>query len=385
MKPRKKRLKAKEPVRLRYKELSHGNKSLYLDFYDSGRRSYEFLKLYLVPEDGPEARRQNAETIKAANSIKSRRIIEINNGKAGIRTSENKANVSLSRLIDSYECDRRGKCAKKTMDKISHFRNALSDFDTGVEIGKIDEEYCLRLIAFLRQKPNARYSSEKGRTLSECTVRNYFSVFCSIMNYAVRKGWIASNPVTRLDSTDKPGREESRRCFLTIEEVKILINTSTRHSETKRAFLFSCFCGLRQSDVRHLCWENIEQNNGKTYANIIVRKTRSRLYLPLNRQATAFLPERPSDCRGDEKVFKLPSPNSLGRHLAEWAEDAGINKHITFHVARHTFATSSLTLGADLYTTSKLLGHSNITTTQVYAKIINEKKDEAVALFNKVF
>lgn len=74
---------------------------------------------------------------------------------------------------------------------------------------------------------------------------------------------------------------------------------------------------------------------------------------------------------------------SLGRTneiLSRWAQAAGINKHITFHVARHTHATMMITLGADLYTVSKLLGHTNIQTTQIYAKIVDETKSKAIDL-----
>ena len=69
----------------------------------------------------------------------------------------------------------------------------------------------------------------------------------------------------------------------------------------------------------------------------------------------------------------------------EWAKAAGIKKNISFHTARHTFATMMLTLGADIYTTSKLLGHSRISTTEIYAKIVDKKKDEAMGLIDKFF
>ena len=71
--------------------------------------------------------------------------------------------------------------------------------------------------------------------------------------------------------------------------------------------------------------------------------------------------------------------------VKDWAKAAGIEKYVTFHTARHSFATMMLTLGADIYTTSKLLGHSKIQTTEIYAKIIDKKKDEAMGLIDKFF
>ena len=79
-------------------------------------------------------------------------------------------------------------------------------------------------------------------------------------------------------------------------------------------------------------------------------------------------------------IFKIPSQSQLGRVLKQWCKDAGIDKRISFHTARHTFATLALTQGVDLYTVSKLLGHKTIQATQIYAKIIDEKKKAAMEL-----
>jgi site-specific recombinase XerD len=76
----------------------------------------------------------------------------------------------------------------------------------------------------------------------------------------------------------------------------------------------------------------------------------------------------------------LTHEGTINNILQKWAKAAGVTKHISFHVARHTHATMMLTLGADLYTVSKLLGHKNIATTQIYAKIVDKKKEEAISL-----
>ena len=89
----KKPAKVKEPIRLRMKELANGNKSLYLDIYRDGKRTYEYLKMYLIPETDHNARRQNETTMAAANAIKSKRIIQLTNGEAGIETRELDGNL----------------------------------------------------------------------------------------------------------------------------------------------------------------------------------------------------------------------------------------------------------------------------------------------------
>ena len=89
----------KEPIRLRMKELANGNKSLYLDIYRDGKRTYEYLKMYLIPETDHNARRQNETTMAAANAIKSKRIIQMTNGEAGI---ENREKVFLLNWMETY-------------------------------------------------------------------------------------------------------------------------------------------------------------------------------------------------------------------------------------------------------------------------------------------
>ena len=105
------------------------------------------------------------------------------------------------------------------------------------------------------------------------------------------------------------------------------------------------------------------------------KKTGGLEYLDLNSQAADMLGERGMP---DSYVFpNLGSIQSARISIAAWVRSAGINKHITFHCAVHTFAVMMLDLGVDLYTVSKLLGHKNIETTQVYAKVLDKNKQLA--------
>ena len=165
--------------------------------------------------------------------------------------------------------------------------------------------------------------------------------------------------------------------------MKRLIVTPCRNRELKAAFLFSCFCGLRISDLESLCWKHIIKNNGKWQVEITQFKTGVQLYLPLNMNARKWLPEQ-SGATPDTPVF--PKLNrGYKAVLCDWVKEAGIYKHVCFHTSRHTFATLALTAGVDIYTTSQLLGHTTIRHTQRYAKIINSKKDDAVSLLDNAF
>ena len=116
----------------------------------------------------------------------------------------------------------------------------------------------------------------------------------------------------------------------------------------------------------------------------VQKKTSGLEYLDLSPQASQMLRER--NRVGDFVFYDLPNHlSSVNAALKRWAWEAGINKNISFHTARHTFATMLLTLDVDLYTVSKLLGHKDIKTTQIYAKIIDKKKQDAVNKIPQLF
>ena len=124
--------------------------------------------------------------------------------------------------------------------------------------------------------------------------------------------------------------------------------------------------------------------DGKTlYVHVFMQKTQKPLNVPLSGEALKVLEEKENP---DEPIFKLPtSVATINYHIKKWVKNGHIDKTISFHCSRHTFATMMLTLGADLYTTSKLLGHANVTTTQIYSKIIDKKKVETVNLVDNLF
>lgn len=372
----KKAIKVKEPIRLREKVLNNGNRSLYLDIYRNGQRKYEFLKMYLIPESDSTAKERNKQTLLAANAIKAQRIIELTNNEAGIVT-KGRGIVPLADWMD--ECVRRAErngCSPCTLSLKREFAKKVIEFQSDVRLCDIDKEFCINFINFLR---NAR--KHNGEKYSAKTIFVYTAELKAVLNEAVREDLIVKNPMSLLSSVEKPREPSSTREFLTAEELERLKATPCKYKEVKDAFLFSCYCGLRLSDVENLRWSNLEKNdNGKVQVALIQEKTKqpNRIQLP-----TYALSCLPADRKGNELIFNLPSRPVLTRAIKNWAENAGITKNVSFHIARHTFATSLLTMGADLYTTSKLLGHTKITTTQIYAKIVDAKKEEAMSLFDK--
>lgn len=375
----KKPAKVKEPIRLRMKELANGSKSLYLDIYRDGKRSYEYLKMYIIPETDDNARRQNAATMTAANTIKSRRIIELTNGEAGIKRADNQETVLLLDWMNTY-MENQQKRGKKDGHQIKVAIQILKDYaGERVRMEQVDKAFCQGYIDYLLTEYRPQ-----GKPVSRFTAQNYYRVLNGALNAAVRADVIKLNPFTKIGNSDKIRRPESKREYMTIEELRALIATPMKNEAVKRAYLFSCFCGLRISDIIGLKWGNVYADNGQYRLEVVMQKTKEPIYLPLSPEALRWMPEQ-GEKRAEDAVFDLPSVTHINILLKPWAKAAGIDKKFSFHTARHTFATMMLTLGADLYTTSKLLGHTDVKMTQVYAKIINRKKDEAVNLVNGLF
>ena len=370
----------KEPVRLREKELANGVRSLYLDIYVNGRRSYEFLKLYLIPETNPQAKVQNENTMRAANTIKLNRILEITNNKAGLKNTSIRAKTLLKDWMETFRQAQEQK-GVKDQKLIHNTVHALTAYNINVAMRDVNRDYIIGLTNFLRND----YRSPRGKKLKDYSVINYLGCLRNALNMAVREDVIAENPIMKLSAQDKVKAPESQREFLTIEEVQQLEATDSPYPHIKQAFLFACYTGLRCSDVRSITWGKIVKDGEKHRLHTVMFKTKRPFYIPLSKRAMQWMPER-GDKTDDDLIFEnIPVQVNTKLYLQPWLDKAGITKPITFHCSRHTFGTMMLTLGADIYTTSKLMGHTKVEVTQIYAKIINKKKDDAVSLIDQAF
>lgn len=377
-----KKTKLKEPVKVRTKKLADGSESYYLDIYVDGKRQYEFLKLYRLPEINARIKEQNRATLAAVETIKSKRIIELTNNKAGLKNTSGRSKMLLTDWMRTFyeEQKRRGVRGVKLLGTVS---NLISIYigKNKVRMGDIDKDFCVAFIRWLQ----SGYKTTWGNPLSPKSMSDYVGYFSTALNAAVRADIIPENPFMSLTPTERIKVPESKREFLTVDEIKTLIVTKCPREDVKRAYLFACYCGLRLSDVYALRWCDISKDGEQWRTSVVMKKTTTPIFLPLSLQAMKWLPER-GDAPDNGKVFDglIAEPN-INKVLAKWTKAAGITKKITYHTSRHTFATMMLTLGADLYTTSKLLGHSNVKTTQIYAKIVDSKKVEAVNLVDSVF
>ena len=379
----------KEPVKIRLKELKSGNKSIYLDCYVNGVREYKFLNLYLRPEVTREDKKWNKEQMQLANAIKAQYIIDIQNGEFGFKDRNRTRKLNFISYCEDmaaqYEAKGQTSCAVLMRSAILRMVRYKGK---NISFNHVTKEFLIGYIEFLNSETrdfdkDCKDADRKPKPLSEVYKEALFARIMVALNQAERDGIIIKNPGKDIDRKLKPHSEQKSRCFLTLEEVKKIIDQNYRpKNDVKPAFLFCCFSGLRFSDVYKMKWGEITMSqDGNVQLETTMKKTGKTIWVPLSDNALRWLPER-GDASDDERVFaNLPDQASnADSRLKTLISHAGITKHVTFHVARHTFATLTLQYGADLYTVSKLLGHSNIRTTQIYAKIVDESKRRAVNL-----
>lgn len=383
----------KEPVKLRYKALKDGNQSIYLDCYVNGIREYKFLSLYLRPETSRENKLWNREQLRLANAIKAQYIIDIQNGEYGFKDRNRSRKLNFitycEEMAAEYEANGQNSCAVLMRSAIKR----MTDYKgKNITFNHIDKDFLIGFIEYLNSDIRdfdkaAKDKNRKPKPLSNVYKEALFARIMVALNKAERDGIILKNPGKDIDRKLKPHSEQKTRCYLTLEEIQRIIETEYKpDNDIKPAFLFCCFSGLRYSDVSKLTWKEITvSQDGYAQIETTMQKTGKSITIPLSDNALKWLPEREGSLPESRIFYKLPDQvNNADVRLRTLIKKAGISKHVTFHVARHSFATLTLTYGADLYTVSKLLGHANIRTTQVYAKIVDESKRRAVNLIPKL-
>lgn len=345
------------------KALKDGKLSLYLDYTLNGKRTKEYLRLYV---SGNKRRTpKDREVYELAEKIRSKRENEINTGMHGFVNKER-----LSADFVSF-------CRKMIEEEAELYRRGekgVSGHGTNKSAFLILEEYTGGSLRFSQLDVVWLEDLKKHLERSDFSPRtqvNYFSAIRRFIDRAFREGIIKINPVPAVKHIKKGDAE---KVYLLEEELETLINSPCKSEEWRRAFLFSCFTGLRLSDIQKITWDMLQNNT----LHFRQQKTGGFEYLPLSKMALEILSIMRSESDGVGEVFFLGNLGRRSEILRTWAKSAGIDKQITFHSGRHTFATLLLTKGVDLYTVSKLLGHQDIQTTMIYAKIIDKVKDNAV-------
>lgn len=374
----------KDIVQIRSRLMKSGKKTLYLAYRVNGKRYYEYPKLYLLPEAGKnksEIVRKNKETMRIVKAMQAKKILELTQNRGGIYIKKEPSKMLFIEWLDDFVQKKRATTEASISTLEGTYKHLKEYIGKETTFADIDKRLCEGFIEYLEK-------SSKHLKLS--SIKMYTTKFSTLLRVATRNGLLSSNPFDLIKRDYKRQTIESERVFLTIEEVKRMAVVKPKNDATrtvKQAFMFSCFCGLRISDIRQLKWKDIEKfvdvdGKEKYRLSVNMKKTKKNVNFILSNEAIKWLPER----NGTNVFGNMPEYQcTINGYIKSMAMAAGITKNISFHTARHTFATMMLSLGADLYTTSKLLGHTRIATTEIYAKIIDKKKDEAMGLIDKFF
>jgi integrase len=342
----------KSKVTIRQRPLTGKNKgksTIYLDFYpplvnpetSKGIRR-EFLDMWIFDSPVSKFEKEHNKTyLDLANTVKAKRELAIHSQKFGFLVKSdkkdfiNEVNKIISEITD-------GKTKKGYVTIV----NILPEHLPMNEVTEI-------WIENFRKKLLGEYSNNTAVT--------YFKRLKALVRKIIKEP-IKMNGI-QMNST--------KRDYLTASELQILFQTDCQIPLLKRAALFSALTGLRISDIEKLTWDDVVKNDNGFAINFKVQKTQTHEYLPISDDAYQLLGERK-----EGRIFRtLYATDTLIVKL--WIARAGINKNITFHCFRHTYATLLLDRGIDIYTVSKMLGHKDVKTTQIYANISNEKKRDA--------
>lgn len=367
-----------DPIKIRFRQLKNGNRSIYLDYKVDGRRVAEYMKMYMLPGRSPEVKRLNEHTLRAVSNIKARRLTNIawdKDANDGVADSKR----MLFDVIDEYAEFRLRRGTKSARSTYGNLKKHISFISSDLRLWEVNLDF----VTALAENMMNRERTSSGEPLAHATITGAISLLGSVLRYAVRKRMIRSNPVELYDTRKIQG-PVYKRVYLIADELKALVRTECSVERYKRLFLFACFVGLRYSDLISLRWSDVIEESGEIRIEKMMHKTRHMVYVPLGKIARDYLPERGEP---DALVFPdLPRNISvIDTVLRQWAADAGIEKKVTFYTSRHTFATLNLTQGADLYVVSQLLGHKEIRTTEGYAEIIDVKRTEAAYMIDRLF
>ena len=314
-----------------------------------------------------------------ANSIKAKRIVDMQNGEFGFKSAFKEDTLFFPYYIAMCE-KRLGKDSKGNWGNWQSCLKHMEKYETNQNItfAEITPKWVQGFRDYLENEACAWGNDYRDRIKDHKLSRNsklsYFSKLRACLTQAYEERIIQYNPMRGIENF-KP--EEGTRMYLTIEEIKTLAKTECEYPNIKRAFLFSCLTGLRRSDVLRLTWNDIQEQSGFTRIIFRQKKTKGQEYLDITQQAADLLGERGAP---EEHIFAdLLTTSCTNEVIKRWVLRAGIHKTITFHCARHSFAVMMLDLGTDIYTVSKLLGHRELSTTQIYAKVLDKNKQKAVA------
>ena len=370
--------KTKENPKLEQNKLSDGRISLYLEYYlgreekpvldENGNQVYyedgkmqgkpkfsvkhnrrkENLNLYLIEKPRtPADRQQNKETLDLA--------------------------INFLDYFQSYIDGYTKKDLRMMQIAFSRFKDFLKEqyplYECNIKPEFITKDMMVLFVDYLQ-----------SRSVGE-GAKSIYQRFKKVIRYAIEHNVILKDPCKEVIC--KVDDQMLRKDVLSLEEIQALINCHYENENpmVRRAFIFCLYCGLRFCDVKDLTYKNVdysnkllkfEQNKTKGHSSA------SGVVIPLNDGLLSIIGEPPADGNKDMLIFNLPSYESCCKSVKRWVKRSGIDKHISWHCGRHSFAVNILNNGANIKTVASLLGHSGLKHTEKYTRAVDKLKEEAI-------
>lgn len=224
-------------------------------------------------------------------------------------------------------------------------------------------------------------TAEMVKNLSPSAVWIYTVPLKMIVTRAHCDGHLHRNPFAQYHVSP----QVKERQFLTEEELQTLMNHSfamMSFSQIRDMFVFGCLTGISYIDIKNLTTDNLVNINGSWWIVANRKKTKVPFRVKLLDSALRII-ERYEPFRNGNRLFYLHANTYINRALKVIAKECGIDKPLSFHCSRHTFSTLALSKGMPIESVSKILGHTKITTTQIYAKITTEKLEHDISAFGE--
>lgn len=357
-------------VYVRKRKGANGKMHLYLDYYPPifnpvthETRRHESLKLFIYenPKNVME-KNYNEEMMKLAEAIRCQRSISIMNHDLGF-IEESFAEKSFLDFFELVSKDKHQNWtfARRYFTKFVHGKCRFKDLSV-----RLMEEYKIWLLNGAGHHPGS-----KIKKISNNTASKYYLILRAVLRLAYRGKCIKENINDYLENIPT---KKTRREFLTIEEIVRLSKAECMYDVLKRAGMFSILTGLRISDIRTIDWGHIcEAPDGMPCIRKKIEKTDTEETIYISEQALKYCGER----KNTGLIFGDLEQKMLSYPLKKWLEAAHINKNISFHCFRHTYATLLMSNGVDIYTVSRQMTHTNVKTTQIYLHMVDSRAREA--------
>ena len=373
------------------KILSDGRESLFLDFYfgyemiynnatdkmePKKKRRREFLKLYIwrTPRT-PQQRQENKDTLKLAKKVRHEKGQELLDQEKGYKLQTKKTSLNFLECFQEYIDGYTKKDVRMVKIALQRFKDFLRDTpEYSKFVSMIKPEYIDKnmMVAF------TEYLQSRSRGEGAKSIYKRFKKF---INYLIDEEVIIKNPCHNV--VIKTDENILRKDVLSLDEIEQLIATTyeKQNENVRKAFIFCLYTGIRYCDVKDLTFGNVDFSN--KILSFEQNKTRghsanSGVVIPLNDGLMRLIGEPTSEQTKDSLIFPLPSYEMCLRSVKLWVKKAGIDKHISWHCARHSFAVNILNNGANIKTVASLLGHSGLSQTEKYTRAIDSLKQQAI-------